>query len=75
MLLFLLLTEVVVNHFGLTEIMINTHKSQYKNLFHPLCMYHDIIQPVISSGISIVGGAVCRHQMLRGKGRVLHLLN
>lgn len=57
------------------EIMINTHKTQYKNLFHPLCMYHNNIHPVISSGISTVGGAVCRHQMLHGKGKVLHLIN
>jgi len=55
--------------------MINTHETLYKNLFHPLCMYHNIIKPVISNGTSTAGGAVCRHQMLRGKGKVPPLLN
>jgi len=55
--------------------MINTHKTQYKFFFHPLCMYHNIIKPVISTGISTADGAVCGHQMLRGKGKVLPFLN
>jgi len=38
-------------------------------------MYHNILQPVISSGISSLCGAVCRHQMLWGKSKVLPLLN
>jgi hypothetical protein len=53
----------------ISKIMINTHKTQYKVLFHPLCMYHNITRLVISNGISTAGTAVCRHQTLRGQGK------